>query len=153
MTQPFAKEIIESTIGKILFLQSMKRLTTLLLLIAWSTSLALNGSRQVHVEELYDTYRSKYLSPLTESKQVETLTKIQTALSQYRQRPGTSTGVKDMVSYLEHLFCHTKSLLTGYYCEDNYRPSSQLTTSKNNFSISELRQLLIQEHSKRRIER
>ena len=58
-----------------------------------------------------------------------------------------------MISYLEHLFCHTKSLLTGYYCEDSYTPSTLLTTHKKNLSLTQIRNLLTEEHSRRRIER
>ena len=58
-----------------------------------------------------------------------------------------------MVSYLEHLFCHTQSLLTGYYCQDNYFPASLLTTHKKELSITQIRDILTEEHSRRRLER
>lgn len=58
-----------------------------------------------------------------------------------------------MVSYLEHLFCHTKSLITGYYCEDNYYTPTLLTTNKKDLTLTQMRDLLIEEHSRRRIER
>lgn len=58
-----------------------------------------------------------------------------------------------MVSYLEHLFCHTQSLLTGYYCQDNYYPTSLLTTNKKDLTLTQIRNLLIREHSDRRIAR
>lgn len=58
-----------------------------------------------------------------------------------------------MISYLEHMFCHTKSLLTGYYCEDNYFSASLLTTHKKDLSLTQIRNLLTEEHSRRRIER
>lgn len=58
-----------------------------------------------------------------------------------------------MVSYLEHLLCHTKSLITGYYCQDNYYPTSLLTTNKSELTLTQIRNLLIREHSDRRIAR
>lgn len=146
-------KVIKSTIGKIFFLPSMKRLLTLSLICLWASGMALSGTQQVRVEELYDTYRAKYLAPLSNEKQIEVLAKTQSALSQYKQRPTLSQPVRDMISYLEHLFCHTQSLLTGYYCQDSYRPESLLTLDKDSLSLNQIRNLLIQEHSKRRTER
>gem|GEM_PF-3343924 len=84
---------------------------------------------------------------------MEKLSKTQKALAQYLQRPTLSAPVREMVLYLKHLFCQTQSLLTGNYCENNYRPTSPLTTNKDQLSLAQTRVLLIQEHTKRRIER
>lgn len=131
----------------------MKHFLGLLLIIISLSTLALSGTKQEHVETLYDRYRAQYLAPFSTEKQVEILSKTQKALAQYLQRPTLSTPVREMVLYLEHLFCQTKSLLTGNYCENNYQPSSLLTTNKNQLSLAQIRVLLIREHTKRRIER
>lgn len=68
-------------------------------------------------------------------------------------RATVTKPVRDMVSYLQHLFCHTESLLGGYYCQDSYHPESLLTTSKDALNLSQIRYLLAQEHSRRRMER
>lgn len=146
-------KIMKSTIVKILFLPSMKRLLSISLICLWASGMALSGTKQIHVEELYDTYRARYLAPLSTEKQIEILSKTQSALAQYSQRSTLSQPVRDVVAYLEHLFCHTQSLLTGYYCQDNYQPESILTMDKNKLSLTQIRSLLIAEHSKRRIER
>ncbi len=131
----------------------MKRIIILTSIFWIIGAQALSGTAQVKVESLYDTYRARYLTPFTPTQQVETLTKIGTALSIYKTRSTVSQPLRDMISYLEHMFCHTKSLLTGYYCEDNYFPASLLTTHKKNLSLTQIRNLLIEEHSRRRIER
>lgn len=54
----------------------MKRLLTLSLICLWASGMALSGTQQVRVEELYDTYRAKYLAPLSNEKQIEVLAKL-----------------------------------------------------------------------------
>lgn len=114
---------------------------------------AISGAAQIRVETLYDIYRKQYLTPVSTEKQVEILAKTQSALAQYKKRPSLSQPAGEIVSYLEHLFCHTHSLLTGYYCEDDYHPESPLTQNKNELTLAQIRTLLTQEHSKRRVER
>lgn len=145
--------VIESTIEEILFLPNMKRFLALVSLFFIISVQALSGVNQIKVEWLYDTYRARYLKPLTAAQQVETLTRITSALETYKNKPTVNTSLRDMITYLQHLFCHTKSLLTGYYCEDTYYTPSLLTTNKKDLSLSQMRVLLIQEHSRRRVER
>lgn len=130
----------------------MKRFLILLLLGALSTH-ALNGVAQSKVELLYDIYREKHLTPTTEEKQIETLKKVDTALSAYKIRPTITPIGQEIVTYLQHLLCHTQSLLTGNYCKDGYYPQSILTTNKKDLSLAQIRNLLIGEHSRRRIDR
>lgn len=131
----------------------MKRLITISCVLFCASTQALSGAAQIRVEVLYDEYRKRHLAPVSTERQVEILSKTQSALAQYRNRPSLSQPARDIISYLEHLFCHTQSLLTGYYCEDNYHPASLLTKNKNELSLSRIRNLLTQEHSKRRVDR
>ncbi len=131
----------------------MKRLIIIAGILFFAGAEALTGSAQIRVEALYDMYRKQYLAPVSTEKQIEILSKTQAALSQYKKRPSLSQPARDIISYLEHLFCHTQSLLTGYYCEDNYHPASLLTKNKNELTLSRIRNLLTQEHSKRRVDR
>lgn len=131
----------------------MKRFITISCIILCSSVQALSGAAQIRVEAVYDEYRKRHLSPVTTERQIEILSKTQIALNQYKKRPSLSQPARDIISYLEYLFCHTQSLLTGYYCEDNYRPASLLTKNKNELTLSQIRNLLTQEHSKRRVER
>jgi uncharacterized protein YkwD len=131
----------------------MKRFIAISCILLCSSVQALSGAAQVRVEALYDEYRKRYLAPVSTEKQVEVLTKTQTALVQYKKRPALSPAARDIISYLEHLFCHTQSLLTGYYCQDNYYPVWPMTLDKNKLNITQIRNLLTQEHSKRRVER
>lgn len=132
---------------------NMKRFIAIACVFLSTGVQALSGAAQVRVEALYDDYRKRYLAPVSTEKQIEVLTKTQTALSQYKKRPSLSPAARDIISYLEHLFCHTQSLLSGYYCEDNYHPSSLLTRNKNELTLSQIRNLLTTEHSKRRVDR
>ncbi|MBP6921215.1 CAP domain-containing protein [Candidatus Gracilibacteria bacterium] len=131
----------------------MKRFIAIFCIIFSASVQALSGAAQVRVEALYDDYRKRYLAPVSTEKQIEVLSKTQKALTEYKKRPTLSAGARDVISYLEHLFCHTQSLLTGYYCEDNYYPESPLTKNKNEFTLSQIRTLLINEHSKRRVDK
>jgi uncharacterized protein YkwD len=131
----------------------MKRLIIIASILFFAGTEALSGSAQIRVEALYDKYRKQYLAPVTTEKQIQILSKTQWALSQYKKRPSLSQPAREIISYLEHLFCHTHSLLTGYSCEHNYHPSSLLTKNKNELTLSEIRVLLTEEHSRRRIER
>lgn len=101
--------VIESTIEEILFLPNMKRFLALVSLFFIISAQALSGANQVKVEWLYDTYRARYLKPLTAAQQVETLTRITSALETYKNKPTVNTSLRDMITYLQHLFCHTKS--------------------------------------------
>ncbi len=132
---------------------NMKRSIAIFCLVLCTWVHAISGAAQVRVEALYDDYRKRYLAPVSTEKQIEVLTKTQTALAQYKKRPSLSPAARDIISYLEHLFCHTQSLLSGYYCEDNYHPSSLLTRNKNELTLSQIRNLLTTEHSKRRVDR
>lgn len=131
----------------------MKRFIFIATILFFTGVEALSGAAQVRVEALYDMYRKQYLAPVSTERQIEILSKTQVALDQYKKRPSLSQPARDIISYLEHLFCHTQSLLTGYYCEDNYHPVSPLTKNKNELTLSQIRNLLTQEHSKRRVER
>lgn len=131
----------------------MKRLILIATILFFTGVEALSGAAQIRVEALYDMYKRQYLAPVSTEKQVEILSKTQIALDQYKKRPSLSQPARDIISYLEYLFCHTQSLLTGYYCEDNYHPASLLTKNKNELTLSQIRNLLTQEHSKRRVER
>jgi len=131
----------------------MKRYILIATILFFTGAEALSGTAQLRVEALYDMYRKQYLAPISTEKQIETLSKTQLALEQYKKRPFLSVPARDVISYLEHLFCHTQSLLTGYYCEDNYHPASLLTKNKNELTLSQIRNLLTQEHSRRRVER
>jgi uncharacterized protein YkwD len=130
----------------------MKRFLTLILICAFSVQ-ALSWSAQIKVEWLFDTYRERFLTPFGPEKQVETLKKIDIALSQYKNRTTVSPSWREIVSYLQHLLCHAQSLITGYYCQDKYHPESLLTTNKKNLTLSQIRDLLIAEHTLRRVER
>lgn len=131
----------------------MKRFIAISCIILWTSAHALSGAAQIRVEALYDQYRKQYLSPYSIEKQVEVLSTTQKALMKYKKRPNLSGPAIDAISYLEHLFCHTKSLFTGYYCEDNYYRPSALTMNKNKLTLTQTRNLLTQEHSKRRTQR
>ncbi len=131
----------------------MKRFIFIATILFFTGVEAISGTAQIRVETLYDMYRKQYLTPVSTEKQIEILAKTQSALAQYKKRSSLSEPARDTVSYLEHLFCHTHSLLTGYYCEDNYHPASPLTQNKNELTLSQIRTLLTQEHSRRRVER
>lgn len=131
----------------------MKRLLLIMCLFSATAIHALSGAAQVRVEALYDEYRKRYLTPYSTEKQIEILTKTQVALTEYKKRPNLSEPAIEIISYLEHLFCHTKSLFSGYYCEDNYHPAGPLTTHKDKLTLTQIRNLLTQEHSTRRVNR
>lgn len=130
----------------------MKRFLILLFLGVISAH-ALNGVEQSKIELIYDIYREKHLETISREKQIETLKKIDPALSQYKTRPNITPIGHEIVTYLQHLLCHTQSLLTGDYCKDGYHPASILTTNKKDLTLTQIRNLLIQEHSRRRIDR
>lgn len=143
---------IESTIEKNTLLPNMKHFLILILLGAVSAH-ALDGVAQSKVELIYDIYRERHLETTSKDIQVQTLKKIDTALSQYKIRPTITPIGREIVTYLQHLLCHTQSLLTGSYCKDGYYPESILTTNKKNLALTQIRNLLIAEHSRRRIDR
>lgn len=58
-----------------------------------------------------------------------------------------------MFAYLGHLFCEAESIVDGIICQDNYVTDSTLTTPKDVLSLSNIRTILIAEHSKRRVDR
>jgi len=131
----------------------MKRFIAISCIILCSSAQALSGAAQIRVEALYDDYRKQYLAPYSIEKQVELVSKTQKALAEYKKRTTISKPAKEVISYLEHLFCHTRSLFTGYYCEDNYHTASVYTTHKDKLTVTQIRNILTQEHSKRRVER
>ena len=111
---------------------------------------ALSGAAQIRVEAVYDEYRKLHLSPLSNERQIEVLSRTQKALTEYKKKANLSLPVTETISYLDHLFCQTKSLITGYFCEDNYYTPSPLTTLKDKLTLTQIRTLLTEEHSKRR---
>lgn len=131
----------------------MKKIICLISIFLFTGVHALSGISQVKVEALYDDYRKQYLSPYSTEKQIEVLSKTQKALAEYKKRTNISEPAREVISYLEHLFCHTKSLFTGYYCEDKYYSSNSLTADKDELTLTQIRTLLTQEHSKRRTQR
>lgn len=78
---------------------------------------------------------------------------IQKALWAYQNKAGTSETDKMKFAYLSHLFCEAESIIDGRICQDNYTISETLTAHKNTLELSEIRRLLIEEHSKRRVNR
>jgi hypothetical protein len=131
----------------------MKRFIAISCILLCGSVQALSGAAQIRVEALYDDYRKKYLTPVSVKKQIDILAKTQTALSLYRENQALSLSVIEVIFYLEHLFCHTQSLLTGLECIDNYHTNSLLTKNKDELTLSQVRNLLTQEHSRRRVER
>lgn len=67
--------------------------------------------------------------------------------------PTTPFERKEIFAYFQHLLCEAESVIDGSSCNDNYIPSGPLTIEKSNFSLTQIRNYLIAEHSNRRIAR
>ncbi len=113
--------------------------------------LALDGPSEVRVEELYDAFRSQHLSPLSEEEQSKKIMLVQTLIRD--ALPKLPVPAQEIVRYFNHLLCETHSILTGYMCNDHYTPQGVLTQDARNISLTQLRTLLVEEHSIRRIRR
>lgn len=125
---------------------SMKK-TLLLSLILTLNSYGLSGALEIRTEKLYDTFMAQ-TSASTVSKSLE---KITNQIKLQLQKTSLSTTRRDVLGYLEHMFCMTRSLTEGVLCHDNYHnPQSDIMKEKSTLSLDELRSILITEHNTRR---
>lgn len=121
--------------------------TLILCLVLTLNSYALSGALEVRTEKLYDTFMAQ-TSANTVSKSIE---KISSQIKLQLQKKSLSTTRRDVLGYLGHMFCMTKSLTDGVLCRDNYHnPESDIMKEKDTLAINELRSILLTEHNIRR---
>ncbi len=130
----------------------MKRILLLILCVA-SPLLALSGLSQIKMEELYDSYRTRFIEWRTIEEQSTKIQAIQKALQIYINHPRVTPAGKLMFDYLRHLFCEAESVINGRICQDNYTPSGPLTQDIGRLTLDQIRWYLIAEHSVRRQQR
>lgn len=118
-----------------------------------SFTLALDGYSQIRMEKIFDNYKTRFIDGRSSEEQASRMQKIQKALQAYQKNTRVSEIGKMMFAYLSHLFCEAESIVDGMVCRDNYVTDSTLTTSKDTLTLSNIRTILIAEHSKRRIDR
>ncbi len=131
----------------------MKRSLVICTIVVSSLSFALDWSDQVIVEKVYDNMRESMLAGKTRNEQVAMLKKIQSLLKEYETAGNRTERTIQSIKYLGNLFCQTQSLLVGLPCENAYYPSSNLTKDIKEYSLAQLRVLLLGEHNNRRKER
>lgn len=121
--------------------------TLILCLILTLNSYALSGVLEVRTEKLYDTFMAQ-TSTNTISKSLE---KITTKIKAQLQRSSLSSNRRQVLTYLDHMFCMTRSLTDGVLCRDNYHnPESDIMKEKDTLNLNELRSILLTEHNIRR---
>jgi uncharacterized protein YkwD len=87
----------------------------------------------------------------SESTLSASLKKITEQINIQLQKKTLTTTRREVLTYLNHMFCMTRSLTEGILCRDQYHDTdSALMREKDTMSEQEVRSVLLQEHNIRR---
>ncbi len=131
----------------------MKKIIALTLISLSLNTFALDGLTQARIEKVYDIYRERYIEGKSTEEQSIKIKQTQLMIQNYRDMPTTPPERREIFAYFQHLLCEAESVIDGITCQDTYIPTGPLTLSKDNLSLSQIRNYLITEHSNRRTAR
>ncbi len=131
----------------------MKKIIAIILVSFSLTTFGLDGLSQARIEKVWDIYRERYLEGKSTEEQSVKIKQTQNLIQSYRDLPTTPSTTKEIFAYFQHLLCEAESVIDGSSCEDSYNPTGPLTIEKSNFSLAQIRNYLITEHSNRRVAR
>ena len=131
----------------------MKKTIAIILVSLSAMTFGLDGLSQARIEKVYDIYRVRYIEWKSIEEQSVKIKQTQELLQHYRDLTTTTPERREIFGYFQHLLCEAESIINGNPCNDNYNPAGPLTIEKNNFTLTQIRNYLIAEHSNRRVAR
>jgi uncharacterized protein YkwD len=120
-----------------------------LLLLIYSNAFALNWTEEKKAIKMFDLFIKRVLDKKEQTEKKEVLTKKMELLSEQINN-AKSTNKKKFYQYLQHLYCEKRALVSGVPCDDNFYINTTLTTNTETLSMSALRRIIAEEHSRRR---